>query len=246
MPVMLPIGGLGGCSQICLTRLEVGRRLLEGVRVLVAEDDAVLAETVARGLRRHAMSVDVAVDGAQALERAAVTRYDVVVLDRDLPGVHGDEVCRALTGGSTRILMLTGAATVRDRVDGLNLGADDYLSKPFDFSELVARVHALLRRAAPARAPVLERGGIRVDVAQRVVTRDGRFIRLAPKEFAVLALLLAADGAVVSAEDLLERAWDERTDPFTNSMRTTVATLRKKLGDPPVIVTLVGAGYQIR
>jgi len=218
------------------------------MRVLVVEDDGVLAEAIARGLRLQAMSVDVAGDGTSALEHTRLTRYDVVVLDRDLPGVHGDDVCRMLTSdgdGSTRILMLTGAATVRDRVAGLNLGADDYLPKPFAFDELVARVHALLRRSAPARAPVVARAGITLDAAQRVVFRDGRFIRLARKEFAVLYELLAADGAVVSAEQLLERAWDEHADPFTNSMRTTVATLRKKLGDPPVITTVVGAGYRI-
>jgi len=215
------------------------------MRVLVVEDDAVLAETVAKGLRRHAMSVDVALDGQEALDRAAVTSYDVVVLDRDLPGVPGDEVCRALSGDRARILMLTGATTVRDRVTGLNLGADDYLGKPFAFDELVARVHALLRRTAPARAPVVARAGITLDPAQRLVFRDGQLIRLARKEFAVLYELLAADGAVVSAEELLERAWDEHADPFSNSMRTTMGTLRKKLGDPPVIATVVGAGYRI-
>jgi DNA-binding response OmpR family regulator len=215
------------------------------MRVLVVEDDSVLAEAIARGLRRHAMSVDVAFDGAGALDRTMVTRYDVVVLDRDLPGVHGDEVCRQLAGDSTRILMLTGASTVRDRVTGLNLGADDYLPKPFAFDELVARVHALLRRSAPARAPVVQRAGITLDPAQRLVFRAGQIIRLSPKEFAVLYVLLSAGGAVVSAEELLDRAWDEHADPFTNSMRTTVGTLRKKLGEPPVIGTVVGAGYQI-
>jgi two-component system response regulator VanR len=215
------------------------------MRVLVVDDDAVLAEAIARGLRRHAMSVDVAVDGPGALERTAITRYDVIVLDRDLPGVHGDDVCRELAGDSTRILMLTGASTVRDRVAGLNLGADDYLPKPFAFDELVARVHALLRRSAPALAPVVSRAGITLDPAQRVVFRDGRFIRLSPKEFAVLYVLLSAGGAVVSAEELLDRAWDEHADPFTNTMRTTMGTLRKKLGEPPVIGTVVGAGYQI-
>lgn len=208
-----------------------------------------LAETVARGLRRHAMSVDVALDGAQALERAAVTRYDVILLDRDLPVLHGDDVCRALVAGgdgSTRILMLTGATAVRDRVRGLGLGADDYLPKPFAFDELVARVHALLRRAVPARPPIIEHAGIRLDLAQQVVTRDDRFIRLAPKEFAVLHVLMVAGGALVSAEELLERAWDEHANPFTNTMRTTVGTLRKKLGDPAVIHTVVGAGYRLR
>jgi two-component system, OmpR family, response regulator VanR len=218
------------------------------MRVLVAEDDDVLADAIARGLRQQALSVDVALDGEQALERATLTRYDLVVLDRDLPEVHGDEVCRQLVAGgdgTTRILMLTGAVTVRDRVTGLNLGADDYLGKPFAFDELVARVHALLRRAAPARPPVVERAGIRLDPAQRVVLRDGRYVRLAPKEFAVLHVLLAAGGAVISAEELLERAWDEHADPFTNTMRTTIGTLRKKLGEPAVIRTVVGAGYQI-
>ncbi|MEU7872625.1 response regulator transcription factor [Dactylosporangium sp. NPDC049140] len=218
------------------------------MRVLVAEDDEVLAEAVARGLRQQAFSVDVALDGDQALERAAYTRYDVVVLDRDLPGVHGDDVCRRLVAGGhdhPRVLILTAATTVRDRVNGLNLGADDYLGKPFAFDELVARVHALLRRASPARPPVLQRAGIRLDPAQRIVLRDGRYIRLARKEFAVLYELMAADGAVVSAEELLERAWDEHADPFSNTMRTTIGTLRKKLGEPAVIQTVVGAGYRL-
>ncbi|GIG91037.1 transcriptional regulatory protein CutR [Plantactinospora endophytica] len=207
-----------------------------------------LADAIARGLRQYAMSVDVALDGAQALERAGSTRYDVVVLDRDLPEVLGDEVCRRLVrdgGQHTRILMLTAASTVQDRIEGLNLGADDYLPKPFAFAELVARVHALLRRVAPARPPVIERAGIRLDPAQRVVVRDSRYVRLAPKEFAVLYVLLSAEGAVVSAEELLERAWDENADPFTNTMRTTIGTLRKKLGQPGVIDTVVGAGYRI-
>jgi two-component system response regulator VanR len=218
------------------------------MRILVAEDDDVLAEAIARGLRQAAFSVDVALDGDQALDRAAVTRYDVVVLDRDLPGTHGDEVCRRLVShgaGHTRILMLTAATTVRDRVAGLGLGADDYLGKPFAFDELIARVHTLLRRVTPARPPIIERAGIRLDPAQRVVLRDGRYVRLARKEFAVLYLLLSAQVAVVSAEELLERAWDEHADPFTNSMRTTIATLRKKLGEPDVIKTVVGAGYRI-
>jgi DNA-binding response OmpR family regulator len=219
------------------------------VRVLVVEDDWLLAETVARGLRQSALAVDVAHDGDAALERVSMTCYDVVVLDRDLPEVHGDEVCRAIVDrwdGAVRVLMMTGAVDVRSRVEGLNLGADDYLPKPFAFDELVARVHALLRRSGPARPPVLRRAGVEIDPARFEASRDGRPIRLAPKEFAVLRVLLAAEGAVVSAEELLERVWDEYTDPFTNSMRTTVASLRKKLGPPSVIETLVGAGYRIQ
>ncbi|HEY7049334.1 MAG TPA: response regulator transcription factor [Jatrophihabitantaceae bacterium] len=218
------------------------------MRVLVVEDERVLADTIAHGLRREHMSVDVSYDGDQALELAAVTRYDVVVLDRDLPKVHGDEVCRQLisTGdGTTRILMLTAAARIAQRVEGLRLGADDYLAKPFAFAELAARVHALGRRAAPARPPVLERGGVRLDRAQRLVMRGDRVIHLSPKEFQVLAVLLHADGAVVSAEELLERAWDSNADPFSNSMRVIIMRLRQKLGSPSVIDTVVGAGYRI-
>ncbi|MEU4761740.1 response regulator transcription factor [Actinosynnema sp. NPDC023794] len=218
------------------------------MRVLVVEDDRLLAETVARGLRQAALAVDVVLDGDAALERVAMTRYDVVVLDRDLPEVHGDEVCRAVVErwqGAVRVLMMTGAVDVRSRVAGLNLGADDYLPKPFAFEELVARVLALLRRSGPAGPPVLRRAGVVLDPARFEVSRDGVPIRLSPKEFAVLRVLLAADGAVVSAEELLERAWDELTDPFTNSMRTTVASLRRKLGPPPLVETLVGVGYRI-
>ncbi|NUT49005.1 MAG: response regulator transcription factor [Saccharothrix sp.] len=218
------------------------------MRVLVVEDDRVLAETVARGLRQVALAVDVVLDGDAALERVAVTRYDVVVLDRDLPRVHGDDVCRAVVErwqGAVRVLMVTGAVDVPSRVAGLALGADDYLPKPFAFDELVARVLALLRRAGPANPPVLRRAGVELDPARFEVSRDGTPVRLSPKEFAVLRVLLAADGAVVSAEELLERAWDELTDPFTNSMRTTVASLRRKLGPRPVIETLVGVGYRI-
>jgi DNA-binding response OmpR family regulator len=218
------------------------------MRVLVVDDETVLADAVARGLRREGMSVDVAHDGAGALERAAVTRYDVVVLDRDLPAVHGDEVCRRLVAegdGTSRVLMLTAAASIRNRVDGLHLGADDYLVKPFAFAELVARVHALARRATPARPPVLERAGVRLDPADRSVTRGGRFVRLSPKEYEVLHVLLSAEGAFVSAEQLLERAWDEYADPFSNSMRVVVGRLRRKLGDPPVVESRTGAGYRI-
>ncbi len=217
------------------------------MRVLLAEDERRVADAVARGLRREGMAVDVAYDGASALDRIAVTPYDVVVLDRDLPAVHGDDVCRRLAGEQTapRILMLTASAGVEDRVDGLTLGADDYLPKPFAFTELVARVRALGRRSGPARPPVIERAGLTVDPARRVAARDGRFLRLTNKELAVLEILLAADGAVVSAEELLERAWDEHADPFTNTVRVTVANLRRKLGEPPVIETVVGAGYRM-
>ena len=218
------------------------------VRVLVVEDDRLLADAVADGLRRRTLAVDVAYDGDEALERCLVTRYDVVVLDRDLPGVPGDDVCRDLVrhwAGDVRVLMMTAAVDVRSRVAGLNLGADDYLPKPFAFEELAARVDALLRRSTPATSPVLRRAGIELDPARFEVRRCGRPIRLAPKELAVLRVLLAADGAVVSPEELLERAWDERTDQFTNSMRTVVAALRKKLGEPVVIETRVGAGYRI-
>ncbi len=214
------------------------------MRVLVVEDEEVLADAIARGLRREGMAVDVAFDGSAALEKTAVNRYDVVVLDRDLPGVHGDDVCRALAG-DVRILMLTASGTVDDRVSGLRLGADDYLGKPFAFAELVARVEALSRRVEAARPPVLERRGVRLDMARRQVTRDGVDVRLTRKELGVLHVLLAADGAVVSAEELLERVWDEHVDPFTNTVRVTVMNLRRKLGDPPVVETVIGAGYRV-
>jgi DNA-binding response OmpR family regulator len=217
------------------------------MRVLVAEDHEVLATTVAAGLRREGMAVDVAFHGPGALDRLAVTRYDVVVLDRDLPGVHGDEVCRRVVAGGSgsRVLMLTAAGTVRDKVDGLGLGADDYLAKPFDFAELVARVRALARRSAPAVPPVLEGGGIRLDPARHAAFRDGRRLDLSPKEFALLECLLAAAGRVVSAEELLDRVWDEAADPFTTTVKTTVRRLRGKLGEPPAIETVREAGYRI-
>ena len=217
------------------------------MRVLVVEDEDVLADAIARGLRREAMAVDVSHDGASALERISVNRYDVVVLDRDLPVVHGDEVCRRLAAEhlAPRILMLTASAEVDDRVEGLTLGADDYLAKPFAFTELVARIRALARRAATAQPPVIERGGLTLDPARRVASRDGRFLRLTNKELAVLEVLLGADGAVVSAEELLERAWDEHADPFTNAVRVMMVKLRRKLGNPPVIETVPGAGYRI-
>lgn len=217
------------------------------MRVLIVEDERDLAAAIARGLRREGYAVDVSHDGGDALERAAVNSYDVVLLDRDLPVVHGDEVCRELTasGSGARVLMLTAAASLEERVDGLDLGADDYLAKPFEFDELKARIRALGRRSAPARPPVLNRAGIALDPARHTVARDERPIDLSPKEFAVLEVLLAAEGAVVSAEELLERAWDDSIDPFTNVVRVTVMTLRKRLGEPAVIETVVGSGYRI-
>ena len=215
--------------------------------MLVVEDESLLADAIAEWLRREAFAVDVVYDGGAAVERIGVNNYDVVVLDRDLPVVHGDRVCRQIleAGGETRVLMLTAAAAVRDRVAGLALGADDYLPKPFAFVELSARVHALLRRTRPAAPPVLARAGITLDPATREVVRDGRPVSLSRKEFAVLAELMRAQGAVVSAENLLEKAWDEHIDPFTNVVRVTLMKLRRKLGDPPVIETVPGVGYRI-
>jgi DNA-binding response OmpR family regulator len=217
------------------------------MRVLVVEDFPILARTIGTGLRRAGMAVDVVTDGGGALERLAVTRYDVVVLDRDLPGVHGDEVCRQVVAGSpqTRVLMLTAASTVRDRVGGLGLGADDYLPKPFDFAELTARVRALGRRSAAALPPILEWGGLTLDPNRRTASRAGRRLELSPKEFALLECLLASAGRVVPAEELLERVWDEAADPFTTTVKTTVRRLRGKLGDPPVIHTERGGGYRL-
>lgn len=217
------------------------------MRVLVVEDHPRLAATVAAFLRRQGMAVDVAFDGREALARTTLTTYDVVVLDRDLPGVHGDEVCRILTadGGCTGVLMLTASGTLEDRVEGLSIGADDYLAKPFHLAELVARVRALARRSRPALPPILVHGDLSLDSSRRVVTRAGQPLALSPKEFAVLELLLGAEGAVVSTEEILERAWDDATDPFTNAVRMTVSRLRAKLGDPPVIQTVTPVGYRI-
>lgn len=213
----------------------------------MVEDEPFLADAVARGLRLQAMAVDVARDGEAALEMTAVTAYDVLVLDRDLPRVHGDEVARTLmtTPDAPRILMLTAADRLAEKVAGFELGADDYLTKPFDMLELIARVRALGRRTAPAAPPVLSMQGIRLDPFRREVYRDDRYIALTRKEFAVLHVLMQAAGGVISAEELLERAWDENADPFTNAVRVTVSTLRKKLGSPPVIRTVAGAGYRI-
>jgi DNA-binding response OmpR family regulator len=218
------------------------------VRVLVIEDESNLADAIARGLRREGMAVDVAYDGSAGHEMAFVTRYDVVVLDRDLPGMHGDEICAALvsSGALTRVLMLTASGSVAERVEGLQLGADDYLPKPFDFTELVARVRALGRRATPVTPPVLTVADLVLDQARHVVTRAGKPLDLTRKEFGLLEELLKADGGVVSSEELLERVWDANADPFTTTVRVTMMTLRKKLGDPALIETVVGAGYRIR
>jgi DNA-binding response OmpR family regulator len=215
--------------------------------VLVVEDDRELGEAVATGLRRARMAVDLVFDGEAALHRALVTSYDVIVLDRDLPGLHGDEVCARLvaTGVRSRVLMLTASATIEDRVDGLGLGADDYLPKPFAFAELVARIQALFRRAQPAIPPLLVHGDVELDTGKRQAFRAGRPLELGPKEFGVLELLLAAQGRVVSAEELLFRVWDEEADLFTTAVKVTVSRLRRKLGDPAMIETIPQAGYRI-
>jgi DNA-binding response OmpR family regulator len=217
------------------------------VRVLIAEDERRLADAIARGLRREGMAVDTAPDGTDALVKARVIRYDVLVLDRDLPGVHGDEVCRAVRDErpETGILMLTAAGTLDDVVEGLSIGADDYLPKPFRFAELVARIRALGRRSLPSRPPVLTHRDIELDPGRRTVSRAGGDVRLARKELAVLEALMAADGATVSAEELLERVWDDQIDPFTNVVRMTIMTLRRKLGEPPVVETVIGVGYRL-
>jgi DNA-binding response OmpR family regulator len=217
------------------------------MRVLVVEDHAELAASVARVLRREGIAADVAPDGEEALRRAAVVDYDVVVLDRDLPRLHGDEVCRTLIarGGGTKVLMLTASDTVAERVEGLSIGADDYLPKPFAYAELLARVRALARRAQVPLPPILERGDLRLDPGRRVATRSGERLALSPKELAVLEYLLAAGGRVVSAEELLERVWDEEADPFTTTVKSTINRLRGKLGEPPVIVTVPQGGYRI-
>ncbi|MFF1540095.1 response regulator transcription factor [Microbacterium sp. NPDC058269] len=218
------------------------------MRILVVEDEPLLADAVARWLREAAHAVDVVADGASALARVAVNDYDLVVLDRDLPVVHGDEVCRQITSTATspRVLMLTAASGLDDRVAGLTLGADDYLAKPFAFAELGARAAALGRRSRSAAPPVLERSGIRVNTHHREVARDGRYVPLSKREFAVLVELVLASGAYVSAEQLLEKAWDEHIDPFTGVVRITILRLRRKLGDPPIIETEPGVGYRIR
>jgi DNA-binding response OmpR family regulator len=216
------------------------------MRVLMVEDHARLAATVASVLRREGMAVDVAFDGREALDRAALNDYDVVVLDRDLPGVHGDEVCRSLVADCrTAVLMLTAAGSIHDRVEGLGIGADDYLPKPFHLAELVARIRALARRSRRVLPPRMTYGDLELDSAHREVRRAGSPVNLTPKEFAVLEVLLRAEGAVVSTEEILERAWDDATDPFTNAVRMTVSRLRAKLGDPAVIQTVTPVGYRI-
>jgi DNA-binding response OmpR family regulator len=217
------------------------------MRILVAEDEPRIAAAVARGLRREGMAVDIAPDGAAALYKARVNPYDVVVLDRDLPEVHGDEVCRTLSAEQprTKVLMLTAARSTDELVAGLSLGADDYLTKPFRFAELVARLRALGRRTGDARPPVLEAGDVVLDPAKRTASRAGLDLDLTLKEFAVLQALLEAQGAVVTPEELLESAWDEQLDPLSNTVRMTVMTLRRKLGDPPLIQTVRGSGYRV-
>lgn len=218
------------------------------MRILVVEDEERLANAIARGLRREGMAVDVAFDGLTGREKAAVNSYDVIVLDRNLPGMHGDEVCRQLMvdESTARVLMLTAAGSVEDKVEGLNIGADDYLPKPFAFEELVARVRALARRATKSAPPILGTADVVVDPAKREARRAGRDLGLTKKEFGVLEALLTARGAVVSAEELLERVWDENVDPFTNVVRVTIMTLRRKLGEPGLIDTVTGVGYRIR
>ncbi|MGW5864548.1 response regulator transcription factor [Streptomyces sp. NPDC055239] len=217
------------------------------MRVLLVEDEEFLAEMIAHGLRRDALAVDVAADGLTALRKLQLGEYDVVVLDRDLPGLHGDEVCRIVVRQRllTRVLMLTASATVRERVSGLGIGADDYLTKPFAYDELLARVLALGRRTRPALPPVIERAGLVLDTARRQASREGRHLALSRKEFAVLEALLRADGAVVSGDDLIEQVWEEDTSYRTNAVRVTLSKLRAKLGEPPVVETVPGAGYRI-
>lgn len=218
------------------------------MRVLVVEDERQLADAVARGLRREGMAVDVAYDGTDGHEKLALTPYDVVVLDRDLPGIPGDELLKRMSdgGSNARVIMLTASGAVADRVEGLSLGADDYMAKPFAFAELTARVRALGRRSHPAAPPVLTSGDLTLDSSRREVHRSGRDVELTRKEFGVLEVLMSSDGAVVSSEELLERVWDENADPFTTTVRVTMMTLRRKLGEPAIIETVVGSGYRIK
>jgi DNA-binding response OmpR family regulator len=217
------------------------------MRILVVEDEPQLAHAIARGLRQHGMAVDIALDGHDALEKAWINPYDVVVLDRDLPRLHGDDVCRKLidTKSPPKVLMLTASGSLDDRIEGLSIGADDYLPKPFAMGELSARIHALSRRGDHVNAPVLTYRDLRLEPARRLASRGARQLQLTPKEFGILEVLMAADGTVVSAEQLLDQVWDEHTNPFTNTIRVTVLTLRRKLGGPPVIETVTGSGYRL-
>lgn len=216
------------------------------MRVLVVEDEKFLANAIAKGLRRQSMAVDIAYDGKSALDSIDFADYDILVLDRDIPVVHGDQVCEQVskTRPEIRIIMLTASRSLNDKIEGLGIGADDYLVKPFEFPELVARIRALARRNQPARQPILSSGGVTLDPFRREVTRDGHYVRLSPKEFAVLQILMEAEGGVISAEMLLEKAWDENSDPMTNTTRVTISNLRRKLGQPWVIQTVPGAGYK--
>lgn len=247
MALSLMAGKLGGPLSPLHNAAPGVLTTLKWVRVLLAEDERRVADAVARGLRREGMAVDVAYDGGSALDKARLHSYDVVILDRDLPVIHGDDLCRRLRDEEpdSRVLMLTAAAGVEDLVDGLSIGADDYMPKPFDFAELVARLRALARRANPAGPPLLTAGDIELDPARRTVTRGERPVDLTPKELAVLEALMAAGGAVMSNDELVRRVWDENADPFTNSVRMTVLRLRRKLGAPMVIETVKGAGYRI-
>ncbi|MCG5220383.1 response regulator transcription factor [Streptosporangium sp. KLBMP 9127] len=218
------------------------------MRLLIIEDESTLADILAEGLRIEGIATDIALDGDRGLELATVHDYDVIILDRDLPLVHGDDICRTLAGRdgvSARILMLTSAGSLEDLVGGLALGADDYLSKPFSYPELLARVHALARRARPAAAPVLTCGGVEVDVQRRTARRDGRQLTLTPKELGVLEELVRAEGAPVSTVHLLEKVWDAELDPFSGVLKVVVHGLRRKLGDPPLIQTVSRFGYRI-
>lgn len=217
------------------------------MRILVTEDDPALAHEIAKGLRVDGNAVDLAADGAEAIEKSDLNPYDVVVLDRDLPIIHGDDVCRSLSASrpNVKIIMLTASGTLNDKVEGLELGADDYLSKPFEMRELIARVRALGRRSSPATAPTIVFKDLTIDTARHEVERAGKPCRLTPKEFGVLEVLATDPGRVVSAEELLEKVWDELVDPFTNSVRVTMVTLRRKLGEPPLIDTVKGVGYRM-
>jgi two-component system, OmpR family, response regulator VanR len=231
--------------SICRRYVRAGS--IESVRVLIVEDEPLMAEAIRDGLRLEAIAADVAGDGDTALELLDTNAYDIAVLDRDIPGASGDEIARRIvaSGSGMPILMLTAADRLDDKASGFELGADDYLTKPFELQELVLRLRALDRRRAHIRPPVRELAGLRLDPFRREVFRDGRYVPLTRKQFAVLEVLVAAEGGVVSAEELLNRAWDENADPFTNAVRITVSALRKRLGEPQIIFTVAGVGYRI-